>query len=115
MRRTRIAVSLTLFLSTPIGALAEDQAITVGPWTIATSSRGDKFDSCTAQFFFIGDGLLYRVLVYIEVYGNTSNTALSLKSTVQRIGRHPSTLNDGTTESVSRIKGDTRQTTHWVP
>ena len=47
MRRTKIAVSLTLFLSTPIGALAEDQAITVGPWTIATSSRGDKFDSCT--------------------------------------------------------------------
>jgi hypothetical protein len=47
MRRTRIAVSLILFLSTPIGALAEDQAITVGPWTIATSSRGDKFDSCT--------------------------------------------------------------------
>src|SRR6476659_6644092 len=47
MRRTRIAVSLTLFLSAPIGALAEDQAVAVGPWTIATSSRGDKFDSCT--------------------------------------------------------------------
>ena len=28
-------------------AWAEDQAITVGPWTIATSSRGDKFDSGT--------------------------------------------------------------------
>ena len=67
MRRTRIAVSLTLFLSTPIGALAEDQAITVGPWTIATSSRGDKFDSCTmsrstndldVNFIRDADGLL---------------------------------------------------------
>src|ERR1700731_4971541 len=47
MRRPRIALSLALFLSTSIVALAEDQAITVGPWTIATSSRGDKFDSCT--------------------------------------------------------------------
>ena len=47
VRRPRIALSLALFLSTPIVAMAEDQAITVGPWTIATSSRGDKFDSCT--------------------------------------------------------------------
>ena len=47
MRRPRIALSLALFLSTSIVALAEDQAITVGPWTIATSSKGDKFDSCT--------------------------------------------------------------------
>jgi hypothetical protein len=47
VRRPRIALSLALFLSTSIVAFAEDQAITVGPWTIATSSRGDKFDSCT--------------------------------------------------------------------
>ena len=47
MRRTRIALSLGLLLSTSLVALAEDQAITVGPWTIAISSRGDKFDSCT--------------------------------------------------------------------
>jgi hypothetical protein len=26
---------------------AEDEVITVGPWTIATSSKADKFDSCT--------------------------------------------------------------------
>jgi hypothetical protein len=45
--RTPIAVSLALFCTLPIGAWAEDQAIAVGPWTIATSSRGDKFDSCT--------------------------------------------------------------------
>ncbi len=47
MRRPRIALSLALFLSASIVALAEDQAITVGPWTIATSSKGDKFDNCT--------------------------------------------------------------------
>ena len=67
MRRPRIALSLALFLSTPIVALAEDQAITVGPWTIATSSRGDKFDSCTmsrstndldVNFIRDADGLL---------------------------------------------------------
>ena len=67
MRRPRIALSLALFLSTPIVALAEDQAITVGPWTIATSSRGDKVDSCTmsrstndldVNFIRDADGLL---------------------------------------------------------
>jgi len=67
MRRTRIALSLALFLSTSLVALAEDQAITVGPWTIATTSRGDKFDSCTmsrstndldANFIRDADGLL---------------------------------------------------------
>ena len=45
--RTTIALSLALYLTTPVVAWAEDQAIAVGPWTIATSSRGDKFDSCT--------------------------------------------------------------------
>ena len=45
--RTAIALSFLPFLTTSVIAWAEDQAITVGPWTIATSSRGDKFDSCT--------------------------------------------------------------------
>jgi hypothetical protein len=66
MRRTRIALSLGLLLSTSLVALAEDQAITVGPWTIAISSRGDKFDNCTmsrstndldANFIRDADGL----------------------------------------------------------
>jgi hypothetical protein len=45
--RAPITLSLTLFLTLSGGAWAEDQAIALGPWTIATSSRGDKFDSCT--------------------------------------------------------------------
>jgi hypothetical protein len=45
--RTSIAFIFALLLSRPVVAWAEDQAIAVGPWTIATSSRGDKFDSCT--------------------------------------------------------------------
>ena len=45
--RTTIALSLALYLTTTVVAWAEDQAIAVGPWTIAISSRGDKFDSCT--------------------------------------------------------------------
>ena len=45
--RAPITLSLTLFLTLPGVAWAEDQAIALGPWTIATSSRGDKFDRCT--------------------------------------------------------------------
>ena len=45
--RTSIGLSFALLLTTPVVTWAEDQAVTVGPWTIATSSRGDKFDSCT--------------------------------------------------------------------
>jgi hypothetical protein len=45
--RTPTALSFALFLTSSVIAWAEDQAIPVGPWTIATSSRGDKFDSCT--------------------------------------------------------------------
>jgi hypothetical protein len=45
--RRSIALSFVLLLITSAVAQAEDQAITVGSWTIATSSRGDKFDSCT--------------------------------------------------------------------
>src|SRR5580692_8989564 len=45
--RATIALSCALILATPIAVWAEDQAVAVGPWTIATSSRGDKFDSCT--------------------------------------------------------------------
>jgi invasion protein IalB len=44
-----IALSFALL---PISALAqmqpqENQTITVGPWTIATAFKADKFDSCT--------------------------------------------------------------------
>src|ERR1700759_2990158 len=45
--RAAIVLSFGFFLATPMAAWAEDQAVAVGPWTIATSSRGDKFDRCT--------------------------------------------------------------------
>jgi hypothetical protein len=45
--RTPVALSLALFLTTSVLAHAQDQTVTVGPWTIATSSKADKFDSCT--------------------------------------------------------------------
>jgi hypothetical protein len=47
MRRHVIALSLIVALNTRVFAWAEDQAITVGPWTISTSSRADKFENCT--------------------------------------------------------------------
>jgi invasion protein IalB len=45
--RTPIAASVALLLTTPILAQAQDQTIAVGPWTIATSSKAERFDSCT--------------------------------------------------------------------
>jgi hypothetical protein len=45
--RTSVALSVALLLTTSILAQAQDQTVTVGPWTIATSSKAEKFDSCT--------------------------------------------------------------------
>jgi hypothetical protein len=49
--RSPTAISLALlpalFLATTAIADAQDQTVSVGPWTIATSSKGDKFDNCT--------------------------------------------------------------------
>lgn len=42
-----IAASIALFLAMSSIADAQDQTVSVGPWTIATSSKADKFDSCT--------------------------------------------------------------------
>jgi len=44
---TSSAVFWALFLTTTAIADTQDQAVSVGPWTIATSSKADKFDSCT--------------------------------------------------------------------
>ena len=45
--RSPIATSIALCLATSAFAAAQDQTVSVGPWTIATSSKADKFDSCT--------------------------------------------------------------------
>jgi len=45
--RTSVTLSVVLLLTTSTLAQAQDQAVTVGPWTIATSSKAEKFDSCT--------------------------------------------------------------------
>jgi hypothetical protein len=45
--RTSVTLSVVLLLTTSILAQAQDQAVTVGPWAIATSSKAEKFDSCT--------------------------------------------------------------------
>ena len=45
--RTSVALCVALLLTTSILAQAQDQSVTVGPWTIATSSKAEKFDSCT--------------------------------------------------------------------
>jgi hypothetical protein len=45
--RLLFALSLALFSATSAIAHAQDQTVSVGSWTIATSSKADKFDSCT--------------------------------------------------------------------
>ena len=40
-------LSLALFSVTPAIAHEQDQAVSVGPWTIATSFKAERFDSCT--------------------------------------------------------------------
>ena len=52
--RTPIALSLAGSAASALG-YAEEQTVTVGSWTIATSYKGDKFDGCsmsrsTAEF-----------------------------------------------------------------
>jgi hypothetical protein len=88
--RAAIALSFALMVIRPAISAAEDQTTTVGPWTIATSSKADKFDSCmmsrstddlNASFVRTDDGLL-----------------LLLNSSKWRLER-------GTTYSVSLIAG----------
>jgi hypothetical protein len=46
--RTQITLLWATFLTTSVLARAQDnQAVTVGPWSIATVYIADKFDSCT--------------------------------------------------------------------
>ncbi len=46
MRSLNLA-SLALLLIPSVVAQAQDQTVSVGPWTIATSSKADKFQNCT--------------------------------------------------------------------
>jgi hypothetical protein len=45
--RPAIALSLALTSITSAVAREQDQTVSVGPWTIATSYKADRFDSCT--------------------------------------------------------------------
>ena len=63
----RTPVALALSLSTSAMTDAEEQTVTVGPWAIATSYKGDNFDGCSMSrsttelgitFFRAQDGLL---------------------------------------------------------
>ena len=45
--RTRVALSVAASSAVSALAYAEEQTVTVGPWTIATSYKGDKFDNCS--------------------------------------------------------------------
>lgn len=68
--RLPVVLSVALLSATSVVAHAQDQTVSVGPWTIATSSKGDKFDGCTMSrsandlditFVRGHDGLLLRL------------------------------------------------------
>src|SRR3954449_4387956 len=57
MRTTASLVCLSILSSSALAQQQqESQAVTVGPWSIATTYKGDKFDYCT--FVRNQDGLL---------------------------------------------------------
>jgi hypothetical protein len=65
--RTMIASSLLCVFATLAPARAQDQAVALGPWTIAVASKADHFDNCSmtrsttdlnASFVRANDGLL---------------------------------------------------------
>jgi hypothetical protein len=65
--RTTLALSLVSLLAAPMFAQAQDPAVTLGPWTIAVSSKADHFDNCSmtrstsdlnASFVRANDGLV---------------------------------------------------------
>jgi Extensin-like protein C-terminus len=65
--RTQVASALAVSSVTSALAYAQEQTVTVGPWAIATSYKGDKFEGCsmsrsTAEleitFLLTDDGLL---------------------------------------------------------
>jgi hypothetical protein len=45
--RTPMVLSPAIFLTVSALAHAQEQTVAVGPWTIATSYKGDKFDNCS--------------------------------------------------------------------
>jgi hypothetical protein len=45
--RSPVALSVALISVTSAAAGEQDQTVSIGPWTIATSFKAEKFDSCT--------------------------------------------------------------------
>ena len=65
-----LALSVAATLATSAMSYAEEQTVAVGPWNIATSYKGDKFDNCSMNrsaselditFVRSQDGLLLRL------------------------------------------------------
>jgi hypothetical protein len=68
--RAPVALSVAATVAASAMAYADEQTVTVGPWTIAAAYKGDRFDSCTMNrsaseldvtFVRSQDGLLLRL------------------------------------------------------
>src|SRR4029078_8609939 len=60
MRTTASLVCLSILSSSALAQQQqESQAVTVGPWSIATTYKGDKFDYCTMSRSASGLGVTF--------------------------------------------------------
>jgi hypothetical protein len=57
--RTTVSLACLFFLGSPALGQQERQTVIVGPWTIATTYKGDKFDSCTMTRSASGLGIAF--------------------------------------------------------
>ena len=58
--RTTVSLACLFFLNSPaLGQQQERQTVIVGPWTIATTYKGDKFDNCTMTRSASGLGIAF--------------------------------------------------------
>src|SRR3977135_1862462 len=59
MRMTVSLICLSVLTSSALAQPQESQTVTVGPWSIATTYKADKFDNCTMTRSASGLGISF--------------------------------------------------------
>ena len=59
MRTIAVIASLSFLVSTAFGQQTERQTVIVGPWSIATTYKADKFENCTMARSASGLGVVF--------------------------------------------------------
>ena len=95
MRTTASLVCLSILSSSALAQQQqESQAVTVGPWSIATTYKGDKFDYCTMTRSASGLGVTFvrnqDGLLLLPTRANGSSNAARPRSILDTGGQHSS-------------------------